>query len=618
MLFKLPRWQKRTLMLGTDLFLLSTAVWLSFALRLGEWLPRMQDGIWMMLLAPLVTIPVFVTLGLYRAIIRFIGGQALIAVMQGITFSTIMLLLGSLALEWQGIPRSVFPIYWGVSFLLVGGSRYLMRRYYYASRRRGSRTGLVIYGAGQSGTQLAVALENMPEYAIVGYLDDNPALQKSIIHGIKVYPPQALPELITAHDVQQVLLAMPSAPLERRQEIIQYLEPFKVHVRTIPGMADLVSGQNEITELREIEIDELLGRPSVTPDTNLMQRCITGKQVIVTGAGGSIGSEMCRQIIRLQPRALILFEASEFALYQIEQELLQLLVHEKLSVSLIPVLGSVQDRQRIEETLRKHRIQTLYHAAAYKHVPLVEHNPIEGIRNNTFGTMQTALAAKACGVERFVLISTDKAVRPTNVMGATKRLAELVLQGLAQLPGNTVFSMVRFGNVLGSSGSVVPLFRKQIRAGGPVTVTHPDIIRYFMTIPEAAQLVIQAGAMAQGGEVFLLDMGKPVKIVELAERMIKLSGFTVQDEKNPGGDIRIAFTGLRPGEKLYEELLIAGDTAQTSHPRIHKAQEHSIPWHEMEQFLRELELACQKRNSITINQLMADLVDGYQKRAFAA
>lgn len=618
MLFKLPRWQKRTLMLGTDMLLLPLAVWISFALRLGEWQPHMQDGFWMMLLAPLVTIPIFVTLSLYRAIIRFIGGQALFAVMRGVTYSTAMLLIAALALEWQGIPRSVFPIYWGVAFLLIGGSRYLVRRYYYASHRNSTRINLVIYGAGESGTQLAVALENLPEYAIIAYLDDNPTLQKSIIRGIKVHSPQDLPSLIEKRNVQQVLLAMPSESIERRQEIIQFLEPYKVHVRTIPGMLDLVTGRNDITEFREIEIDELLGRASVSPDQNLMSLCIHDKQVIVTGAGGSIGSEMCRQILRLKPRTLVLFEASEFALYQIEQELLQVIKHEQLATVLVPVLGSVQDRQRVEEVLRKYQIHTLYHAAAYKHVPMVEHNPIEGIRNNTFGTLQTALAAKATGVERFVLISTDKAVRPTNVMGATKRMAELVLQGLAHTPGKTVFSMVRFGNVLGSSGSVVPLFRKQIATGGPVTVTHPDIIRYFMTIPEAAQLVIQAGAMAEGGEVFLLDMGEPVKIVNLAERMIKLSGLTVKDEQNPDGDISIKFTGLRPGEKLYEELLIAGDTEPTKHPRIHKAHEHSLPWEEMEQFLRELESACKKRNSILINHLLAELVDGYQKRVLAA
>lgn len=610
--FSLPRWQKRLLMLSTDIVLLSLAVWLSFSLRLGDWQPNLQDGIWMLLAAPIVTLPVFIAIGLYRAVIRFISGHALMTVFYGVTLSTFMLVLCGLLFDWQTIPRSVYPIYWGVAFLLVGGSRYVARRYYYAVQHRPNQINVIIYGAGQSGTQLAVALENLPEYRVIAYIDDNPRLHKAIIHGVRVYAREALPQLVNTHTIQQVLLAMPSATHAQRNKIIRYLEPLDVYVRTIPGISDLVSGSHAITEFRDVDIDDLLGRPPVLPNTALLGACITHKAVMVTGAGGSIGSELCRQIMRLQPTCLVLFEMSEFALYQIEQELIQLARDEACPVPLIPVLGSVQDRQRVENVLTAHKIETLYHAAAYKHVPMVEHNPVEGIRNNVFGTWHTAEAAIAAGVQRFILISTDKAVRPTNVMGASKRMAELVLQGLAQLPSNTTFGMVRFGNVLGSSGSVIPLFRKQIQAGGPVTVTHPDIIRYFMTIPEAAQLVIQAGAMATGGDVFLLDMGEPVRIMDMAKRMIRLSGLEVMDESNPHGDIKIEFTGLRPGEKLYEELLIGSVAEATNHTRIFKAHEQAIAWSEFERILNRLETACRQYDLVTIHRLLKQHVQGFK------
>ncbi len=610
--FSLPRWQKRLFMLSTDILLLPLAVWLSFCLRLGDWQPTLHDGVWMLLAAPLVTLPVFVALGLYRAVIRFISGHALMAVFYGVTLSTIMLSICGVIFDWDNIPRSVYPIYWGVAFLLIGGSRYVARRYYYALQKNTSQIKVAIYGAGQSGTQLAVTLENLPEYHVIAYVDDNPRLQKAIINGIHVHAREALPELIDTYDIQQVLLAMPSASAAQRNEILHYLEPLDVHVRTIPGLVDLVSGNQTISELRDIEIDDLLGRPPVLPNTTLLSACITHKAVMVTGAGGSIGSELCRQIIRLQPTCLVLFELSEFALYQIEQELIQLASHEPCSIPLIPVLGSVQDRQRVESILKQYHIQTLYHAAAYKHVPMVEHNPVEGIRNNVFGTWRTAEAAIAAGVEHFTLISTDKAVRPTNIMGASKRMAELVLQGLAQLPSKTTFGMVRFGNVLGSSGSVVPLFRKQIQAGGPVTVTHPDIIRYFMTIPEAAQLVIQAGAMATGGDVFLLDMGEPVRILDMAKRMIRLSGLEVRNEQSPYGDISIEFSGLRPGEKLYEELLIGSVSKATQHSRIFKAHEQAAAWPEFERVLNKLDTACQHYDLASIHRLLKQQVQGFK------
>ncbi len=618
-IFQLQRWQKRLLMLTTDLVLLPLAVWAAFAMRLGSWTPDLKDGVWLLVLAPLVSIPVFAKFGLYRAIIRYIGGQAIQATFVGVLLSSLLLVALASLFDAEGIPRSVYPIYVGTAFLLIGGSRYLIRRYYrFMQDKKGNKIPVAIYGAGESGRQLASMLTRSPEYAPILYLDDEATLHNTTIAGIKVYDPLLLPILIEKYQIQQVLLAIPSASNARRRDIIAQLEKLPIHVRTIPSLNELVSGNSDIDHLREIDIEELLGRIPVAPDENLLSANIYQKNIMITGAGGSIGSELCRQIIRLSPKRLVLFESSELALYQIERELQELMAHENLTIPLIPTLGSVQDRLRVEETLRANRIQTLYHAAAYKHVPMVECNPIEGIRNNTFGTFYTAQAALNVGVERFVLISTDKAVRPTNVMGASKRLCELVLQGFSQVSSKTVFCMVRFGNVLGSSGSVVPLFRRQIQEGGPITVTHPDIIRFFMTIPEAAQLVIQAGAMAKGGEVFLLDMGEPVKILDLAKRMIHLSGLRVQDDTNPHGDIRIEVTGLRPGEKLYEELLINSDAEKTEHPRIFKANENCLPWLELEAVLDKLRHACEQRNLSVVYRLLGENVQGYVNKSAAS
>lgn len=611
-IFRLPRWQKRLMMVVTDIILLPFAVWLAFALRLGTWTPELHDGRWLLLLAPLLSIPIFAKLGLYRAVIRYIGGQAMQVTLLGSAISALGLFVLALTLDAKGIPRSFFPIYGGTTFLLVGGSRYLVRRIYrFLLGTQQNKIPVAIYGAGTSGRQLSSILNRSAEYMPVLYLDDDQSLQGNIVHGISVYNPAVLPLLIDKYDLRQVLLAMPSASIANRRAIVDRLEHLPVHVRSIPSLSELVSGHSSIDNLREIDIEELLGRVPVEPDIELLNANIHRKNVMVTGAGGSIGSELCRQIIRLTPAKLVLFESSELALYQIERELLEFMQHEDLDIPVIPTLGSVQDRLRVEETLRSYRIHTLYHAAAYKHVPMVECNPIEGIRNNTFGTYYTAQAAFNAGVERFVLISTDKAVRPTNVMGASKRLCELVLQGFSQISKKTTFCMVRFGNVLGSSGSVVPLFRRQISEGGPITVTHSDIIRYFMTIPEAAQLVIQAGAMAKGGEVFLLDMGEPVKILDLAHRMIRLSGLQVQNEQHSHGDIRIEFTGLRPGEKLYEELLIDSDAEKTDHPRILKANEHCLSWAKLEAVLDELRHACEQRNMPVVYRILSETVQGY-------
>ena len=610
------RWQKRLLMMSIDLILLPLAIWSSFALRLGTWNPPLNDGQWLLIIVPIITIPLFIKLGLYRAIIRFISGhQAVVAVLQGITISTMAMALITLLADWKGIPRSVFPIYWGTAFFFIGGSRYIARQYYAHRQHRSHKTNVLIYGAGESGIQLATALTNNPNYRPIAYLDDDKTLQNSIIQGLSIYNPETLPLIIEKLEAEQVFLALPSISKKRKSEILLRLEPFPVKVLTIPGISELISGEKSIDELREIEIDELLGRDSVAADNELMNICIHGLRVLITGAGGSIGSELCRQIIRLQPKQLVIFDASEFALYQIERELRELAStegHSDQESFIIPVLGSVQDQDRLSEIIQLHHIDTLYHAAAYKHVPLVEHNPIEGIINNTFGTLRTALAAQAAGVRHFVLISTDKAVRPTNIMGASKRMAELVLQGVAQQAERTIFSMVRFGNVLGSSGSVVPLFRQQIREGGPLTLTHPDMTRYFMTIPEAAQLVIQAGAMAKGGEVFLLDMGEPVRIIDLARRMIHLSGLSVKDESQPDGDIAILTTGLRPGEKLYEELLIDSRADKTGHPKIFHAHEDFLDWPELIEILDQLEAACAQRNLDSIQDILETCVQGFK------
>ena len=449
------------------------------------------------------------------------------------------------------------------------------------------------------------------DYVPVAFVDDNPAIQQIELAGLRIYPPEALLEIIVTKGIDEILLAVPSASRARRAEIINNLEQLHCKVKLLPSMSELVSGNITVDSIREVEIEDLLGRDTVDPDLSLLGKCITGKVVLVSGAGGSIGSELCRQIVRMKPLRLVLMELSEFALYSIEQELSALCASKSLSIEIIPLLGSVIHLHRNERIMKSFGVQTVYHAAAYKHVPLVEHNPVEGVRNNVVGTRRMAEAALAAGVETFVLISTDKAVRPTNVMGATKRLAELVLQGLAQNGGRTRFCMVRFGNVLGSSGSVVPLFRKQIAAGGPVTLTHTEITRYFMTIPEAAQLVIQAGSMGQSGEVYVLDMGQPVRIMDLARRMIHLSGLTVKDENRPDGDIAIEVIGLRPGEKLYEELLIGENVEGTSHPLIMRAYEHELPWPMLSERLTALDVACQSFAYEQVLKLLASLVHEY-------
>ena len=453
---------------------------------------------------------------------------------------------------------------------------------------------VVIYGAGEAGVNLATTISGRGKFSLVGFVDDSPALQGAVINGLEVHSPRSLPALINEFDVSRVLLALPSIRRRRRQQIINQLEKLPVHVQTMPDFNDLISGKARVDDIREVDIADLLGRDVVPPVPELLDACIAGKSVMVTGAGGSIGSELCAQIVRLGAKKLILLELSEVSLYRIDQQLCEIVEHESLDVQIVPLIGSVHHKNRVKEVLTAYSVDTVYHAAAYKHVPLVEHNMIEGIHNNVFGTLHTAEAALEAGVDSFVLISTDKAVKPTNVMGATKRFAELALQGLSQQSAGTVFSIVRFGNVLESSGSVVPLFREQIRNGGPVTVTHPDIYRYFMTIPEAASLVLQAGSMAKGADVFVLDMGQPVRISDLAEKMIHLMGLTVRDEDNPEGEIEIQYTGLRPAEKLFEELLIGDNVSGTEHRRIMRAEEDSLPWDVLKPLLDDLWATCQR------------------------
>ena len=473
-----------------------------------------------------------------------------------------------------------------------------------------SRPKVLIYGAGQSGRQLALAMEHSSEIQIVGFLDDDKKLHGNILNGLPIYTPEHLVSLVTSLNVGQVLLAIPGVNRARRNEILEKVRKAQVAVRTLPNVSDLVQGRVSFSDIHELDIDDLLKREPAVPDNQLLVKSITGKVVMVTGAGGSIGSELCRQIVALSPSKLLLIDQSEFSLYEIHEELLN-----KVSgIEIIPLIASVQDLKRIHQIISTWRPNTLYHAAAYKHVPLVEQNMIEGIKNNIYGTLNTAKAAMEYQVDYFVLVSTDKAVRPTNVMGATKRFAELILQAQAQLPCKTIFSMVRFGNVLGSSGSVVPKFRQQIRAGGPITLTHVEVTRFFMTIPEAAQLVIQAGSMAQGGDVFVLDMGQPVKIIELAKRMIELSGITLRDEENPDGDIAIEVTGLRPGEKLYEEILIGNNPEKTRHPRILRAQEEFLGWGDLEPKLIELDQLISEQDLKGIRNLLEKLPLGYSPK----
>ena len=613
----LPRLAKRIVALTVDLSLCVLTVWLAYYLRLGEFVVLSGNALLAVAGSLCIALPIFVVSGLYRAIFRYSGWPALLAVARAVGIYGLLYASIFTAIGVAGVPRTVGIIQPILLLLFVGASRALARVWlgdqYLNILKQASRPKVLIYGAGSTGRQLVAAMANSHEMQVVGFLDDDDRLHGHVLNGQPIYNPEDLANLAPTLIISDVLLAMPSLTRKRRNEILAQIRTARVAVRTLPSVTDLAQGKVSISDLRELDIDDLLGREPVMPNHILLGMNVRSKVVMVTGAGGSIGSELCRQILSIGPSKLLLIEQSEFALYGIHQEL-----EEKLSgrdIVLIPLLASVQDSERMREIMSTWYPDTLYHAAAYKHVPLVEHNPAEGIKNNVLGTLCTAQAAAENGVADFVLISTDKAVRPSNVMGASKRLAEMVLQALAAIQegvqGGTKFSMVRFGNVLGSSGSVVPRFRQQIRDGGPITLTHLEVTRYFMTIPEAAQLVIQAGTMAKGGDVFVLDMGQPVKIMDLARRMVELSGLALKDAQHPEGDIEIAVTGLRPGEKLYEELLIGDNPKPTAHPRIMKANEEFIPWAEFEAKLIALENALNMNDVGVIRLLMQQLVAGY-------
>ena len=644
----LPRAIKRGVVLALDSALCVLSVWLAIYLRVGNFASLTGPAIWPTVASVALALPVFITSGLYRAIFRYSGLPAMVAVgramlLYGVAFAAIFTFWGV-----DGVPRTVGLIQPILLLLLVGASRAAARVWlgglYHYQLRKAALPQALIYGAGSAGRQLASAMTNSSEIRVVGFLDDDDRLHGHVLNGLPIHNPADLSEVLNDTSITDVLLAVPSVSRQRRNEILNELKPHKVAVRTLPGLSDIATGKVSLSDVRELDVDDLLGREPVKPNGLLLNLNTHDKIVLVTGAGGSIGSELCRQIINTNPKQLLLVEMSEFALYQIHQELQAAIAGERVSVNelmdgesshatkanggseikIVPLLASVCDEKSMQEIMDTWKPHTVYHAAAYKHVPLVEHNPAAGVRNNVWGTRVCAEVAARNGVRNFVLVSTDKAVRPTNIMGATKRLAEMVLQALAEVnsavtaeggrapSARTIFSMVRFGNVLGSSGSVVPLFREQLKNGGPVTLTHADITRYFMTIPEAAQLVIQAGAMGQGGDVYVLDMGEPVKILDLAKRMVELSGLTVRDETDPNGDIEIQVTGLRPGEKLFEELLIGDNPLPTEHRRIMKANEDFLPWDALQVKLADLTQALETNDVPLIRTSLKDLVPGYQ------
>jgi FlaA1/EpsC-like NDP-sugar epimerase len=646
LLLNLPRFIKRVVVMLFDVLVCAFSVWLAFGLRLDEWGYFQLSHWWVLIAAIGFSSPLFVAFGLYRAIFRYVGSSALASMARIFTIYTCLFFLVFTIIGVEGVPRSIGIIQPILLFIGIGTSRYFIRVWLgginHVQNSFHQVTPLaLIYGAGSAGRQLAAALSLNKDMLVRGFIDDDQYLQGNTINGVPVYDNADIKGLVIRLEITDVLLAIPSVNQVRRNEIIASLNGCGVRVRTLPGVLDMASGRVRIADLHDLDMNDLLGRKVVPPDVSLLEKNIRNKVVLVTGAGGSIGSELCRQIIKFSPKSLILIDSSEHALYQIYEELKKAVALQAngnsveeasgdwqsdsattLPIKLIPCLASVRDAELMLKIFVAHQPATVFHAAAYKHVPLVEQNPAEGIRNNVLGTLICAQAAIKTGVAHFILISTDKAVRPTNVMGASKRIAELVLQAMAQLVANnmhaTQFSMVRFGNVLGSSGSVAPLFSGQIKAGGPITLTHPEVTRYFMTIPEAAQLVIQSSAMATGGDVFVLDMGQPVRIYDLAAKMVYLSGLMVKDELNPNGDIEIKITGLRPGEKLYEELLIGDNPQSTAHPKIMKAHEEFLPWDELEVELEKLNAALEACDYQSVQNSLKKLVPGYQPNYDAA
>ena len=613
-----PRPIKRAVVIVTDVTLVLVATWLAYSLRM-ETLHRPQgDEWWAYSISPALAIPIFHRFGLYRAIFRYSGIHSLYKTGQAIVVFAAALIVVHLWRRWPVFPLTLGVLLPLIFFVLVSISRVVAQLWLTSFNHRGqmNQGRMLIYGAGAAGVQTSSAMAITRQFKLVGFIDDDATKVGQTINGVPVYAPGNVPTILQSLLVTDILLAMPSASRDRRNKIIQSLRDLPVHTRTLPGLSDLASGRVTVQDFCELDVEDLLGREAVPPQADLLQRSLQGQTILVSGAGGSIGSELCRQILREHPKRMVLLDHNEFALYTIHRELVGWCRTQDSSIELVPVLASVANRRRLDWICTVYQPHTVYHAAAYKHVPMVECNPSEGIFNNVFGTLNMAQAAVAARVQRFVLVSTDKAVRPTNLMGASKRMAELVLQALAAQGDThaTCFGMVRFGNVLGSSGSVVPMFREQILHGGPITVTHPEVTRYFMTIPEAAQLVLQAGAMATGGDVFVLDMGEPVKIIDLARRLVALSGLQVRDATQPDGDIEITFVGLRPGEKLYEELLIGNNPTRTDHPRIMKAHEDFMNWPELQEQLTRLEAGAVDENVTAIKAVLTVCVHGFHEQ----
>lgn len=615
---ELPRFYKSAILLFNDLLLIPFSLYLSCYLITGGYGLSNSIPLEIYFTLPVVTSIIFLKFGMYRAIVRYLGLQTLWAIVGAASLATVWLLVSDVLFYADALPKRVYAIFWLLSILSLGGSRFIARQLFNSLamvRLSGdvqcNKRRVAIYGAGVTGVRLARYISTASEFSHVLYFDDDKKLFGREIDGVEVAPSNELGELCLAHNIEEVFLAIPNADVEKRKGVIEQLLDCGVRVKTVPGFAGIVSGEVRVEELREISVDDILGRDAVLPRKELLSGCIHGKTVLVTGAGGSIGSELCRQIAMLGPKKLILFELSEFALYKIESELKSMMVHEySIDIEIVALLGSVQQKKRLSQVMQAYDVQTVYHAAAYKHVPIVEHNPIEGVRNNIFGTLNAVVAANEAEVETFILVSTDKAVRPTNIMGATKRCAELILQGISQSDTKTKFCMVRFGNVLNSSGSVVPLFTKQLENKKPLTVTHPEVTRYFMTIPEAAQLVLQAGYIAKGGDVCVLDMGEPVKIIDLARKMIALSGYKEKTAASDG-DIEIKIVGLRPGEKLYEELLIGDNVSGTEHPLIMRAEESLIPWDKLQKIISDLDQCCHETDVKGVRDILLSVVSGY-------
>ena len=610
-LANLSRRQKQALMIMSDVIILLFAIWLSFALRLGVlWPDKILSNLWIFLIIPLVSIPLFIRFGLYKSVLKFMGTKVIITAFQSITITSLFVGFSMMIFRESDMPRTVILIFWFVSSILIIIMRFLYKGYLYSwDNFVNDRKPTIIYGAGSAGAQIVESLRKNHEYAPIAFIDDEKSKQGTFINFTRIYPFSDLKDIIKKRKVKAILLAIPSLSEQRKRDLLKKLSKYPVEVKLLPSLSEIVSGRVSIENIRHVQVEDILGRTPVKPKTSLLKKNITAKNVLVTGSGGSIGSELCRQILKLKPNKIVLFEHSEFNLYSIDYELKSL--GEK-DCEIVPVLADVKSINKVENTIKENKIDTIYHAAAYKHVPMVEKNIVEGVFNNVMGTYNVAVCARDNNVENMVLISTDKAVRPTNVMGASKRFSELVLQALNSEESTTCFSMVRFGNVLDSAGSVVPLFRRQIKEGGPVTVTHAKVTRYFMSIPEAVQLVIQAGAMAKGGDVFVLDMGEPVRILDLAHRMINLSGLSPITSENPEGDIKIKFTGLREGEKLYEELLIGKDVIQSKHPQIMQANEDFLSWQKVSSLIEEIKTYHEKLDDDSMKKILIENVEGYK------